>query len=104
MTCILGNNGVTPHPRLTHFDENVLGLIHSIKCFEIAAARAAISGNFNDTLLALCLNPLMTSDNDAEKLVRELIIAHKNICLNFPAPLLNLPNLINNKDALCNAY
>ncbi|HBE6262739.1 6-phospho-beta-glucosidase [Escherichia coli] len=90
MTCILGNNGVTPHPRLTHFDENVLGLIHSIKCFEIAAARAAISGNFNDTLLALCLNPLMTSDNDAEKLVRELIIAHKKHLPQFSSTIAEL--------------
>ncbi len=33
MTCILGRNGATPHPRITRFDEKVLGLIHTIKGF-----------------------------------------------------------------------
>ncbi|WP_194208455.1 6-phospho-beta-glucosidase [Superficieibacter sp. 1612_C1] len=77
MTCLLGRDGATPHPRITHFDEKVLGLIHSIKCFEIAASRAALSGEFNDAMLALNLNPLMRSDNDAEVLVRELLLAHQ---------------------------
>jgi 6-phospho-beta-glucosidase len=28
MTCILGRDGAKPHPRITHFDDKVMGLIH----------------------------------------------------------------------------
>lgn len=77
MTCLLGKNGATPHPRITHFDEKVLGLIYTIKGFEIAASKAALSGEINDVLLALNLNPLIHSDKDAEKLAREMILANQ---------------------------
>lgn len=85
MTCILGRNGATPHPRITRFDEKVLGLIHTIKGFEVAASNAALSGNFNDVLLALNLSPLVHSDRDAEVLARELILAHEKWLPNFAA-------------------
>ncbi|STJ18954.1 6-phospho-beta-glucosidase [Escherichia coli] len=39
MTCTLGRDGATPHPRITHFDDKVMGLIHTIKGFEIAASK-----------------------------------------------------------------
>ncbi|SFQ98187.1 6-phospho-beta-glucosidase [Enterobacter sp. kpr-6] len=77
MTCILGRDGAKPHPRLTHFDEKVLGLIYTIKGFEIAASQAAVSGELNDVLLALNLSPLIHSDMDAEKLARDMLIAHQ---------------------------
>lgn len=99
MTCLLGRDGATPHPRLTHFDENVLGLIHSIKCFEIAASKAALSGEFNDALLALNLNPLMHSDNDAEVLVRELLLAHQQHLPRFAQVIATLEG-----GNTCNAY
>lgn len=85
MTCILGRNGATPHPRITRFDEKVLGLIHTIKGFEVAASNAALSGNFNDVLLALNLSPLVHSDRDAEVTARELILAHEKWLPNFAA-------------------
>lgn len=77
MTCLLGKEGATPHPRINHFDDNVLGLIHTLKAFEIAAARAALNGDFNDILLALNLNPLIGSDTSAECLAKELLLAHQ---------------------------
>lgn len=77
MTCLLGSSGATPHPRITRFDEKVLGLIHTIKGFEIAAAKAALSGKLDDVLVALNLNPLIGSDRDAAVLARELLLAHK---------------------------
>ncbi|MFK3662824.1 6-phospho-beta-glucosidase [Scandinavium sp. NPDC088450] len=83
MTCILGSEGAKPHPRLTHFDDKVLGLIHTIKGFEVAASHAALSGEFNDVLLALNLSPLIHSDKDAEVLARELILAHEKWLPNF---------------------
>lgn len=77
MTCLLGRDGAKPHPRIRHFDEKVLGLIYTIKGFEIAASQAALSGSINDAMLALNLNPLMGSDHDAEILVREMLLAHE---------------------------
>ncbi len=62
----------------------MLGLIHTIKGFEVAASNAALSGNFNDVLLALNLSPLVHSDRDAEVTARELILAHENGCLILP--------------------
>ncbi len=80
MSCTLGRDGAKPTPRITHFDEKVLGLIYTIKGFEVAASRAAISGELNDVLLALNLSPLIHSDRDAEQLAREMILAHENGC------------------------
>ena len=77
MTCLLGRHGATPHPRIRKFDEKVLGLIHTIKGFEKAAANAALSGKLDDVLLALNLNPLVDSDNDVEMLAKELLLAHR---------------------------
>lgn len=77
MTCLLGRNGATPHPRITHFDEKVLGLIYTIKIFEIATANAALSGRMDDVLLALNLNPLVGSDQGAEILAREMLLANQ---------------------------
>lgn len=83
MTFLLGRNGGTPHPRLTRFDDKTMGLIHTIKGFEIAAARAALNGNLNDLLLALNLNPLVNSDSDAELLAREMLLAHQSYLPQF---------------------
>jgi 6-phospho-beta-glucosidase len=77
MTCLLGRDGPTPHPRIRHFDDKVLGLIYTIKGFEIAASKAALSGELNDILLALNLNPLIHSDKDAEKLARDMLLANQ---------------------------
>lgn len=83
MTAILGRDGAKPHPRLTHFDDKVLGLIHTIKAFEIQASHAALSGNINDVELAMNLSPLIGSDKDAEILAREMILAHEEWLPNF---------------------
>lgn len=87
MTCTLGREGATPTPRITHFDEKVLGLIYTIKGFEVATSQAAISGELNDVLLALNLSPLVNSDRDAEQLARELLLAHQKWLPNFAATI-----------------
>ena len=85
MTAILGRDGAKPHPRLTHFDDKVMGLIHTIKAFEIQASLAALSGDINDVELAMNLSPLIGSDKDAEILAREMILAHEEWLPNFAA-------------------
>ncbi|ENU1225383.1 6-phospho-beta-glucosidase [Providencia rettgeri] len=83
MTCILGHDGAKPHPRVKHFDDKVLGLIYTLKNFEVATSKAAVNGQFNDVLLAMNLNPLIHSDNDARLISKELLIAHKKYLPNF---------------------
>lgn len=83
MTCTIGRDGATPSPRIKHFDEKVLGLVYTIKGFEIAASEAALSGELNDVLLALNLSPLIHSDKDAEKLARDMLLAHEALLPNF---------------------
>ncbi|WP_448868338.1 6-phospho-beta-glucosidase [Enterobacter ludwigii] len=87
MTCILGRDGARPHPRITHFDDKVMGLIHTIKGFEVAASNAALSGELNDVLLALNLSPLVHSDRDAEQLASEMILTHEKWLPNFTATI-----------------
>lgn len=90
LSCTIGRNGATPLPRLNHFDDNVLGLIYTIKGFEIAASKAALSGELNDVLLALNLSPLIHSDKDAEKLARDLLLAHEKLLPNFAQAIAKL--------------
>ncbi|EMB4322311.1 6-phospho-beta-glucosidase [Pluralibacter gergoviae] len=87
MTCIVGRDGAKPHPRVTHFDENVMGLIQTIKGFEVAASRAALSGELNDVELALNLSPLIHSDSDAAVLAKEMLLAHEKWLPNFAAAI-----------------
>ena len=87
MTCIIGRDGARPHPRITHFDENVMGLIQTIKGFEVAASRAALSGKLNDVELALNLSPLIHSDSDAAVLAKEMLLAHEAWLPNFAAAI-----------------
>ncbi|TNH78282.1 hypothetical protein CF140_21220 [Aeromonas sobria] len=83
MTCRIGRDGAKPDPRLNQFDEKVLGLIHGIKAFEIAAAKAAVTGSFNDLLVAMNINPLVHSDDDARRVATELLLAHKKYLPQF---------------------
>ncbi|STW39719.1 Chitobiose-specific 6-phospho-beta-glucosidase ChbF [Klebsiella pneumoniae] len=45
MSCTLGRDGAKPTPRITHFDEKVLGLIYTIKGskWRPARRRSAVS-------------------------------------------------------------
>ncbi len=83
ITCTIGKDGATPVSRITHFDEKVLGLISSIKSFEIEGAKAAISGDYKQMLLAMNINPLVHSDIDAKVIGDELLEAHKQYLPQF---------------------
>ncbi|MEY1578521.1 6-phospho-beta-glucosidase [Providencia manganoxydans] len=83
VTSKLGRDGAIPSERITYFDEKVLGLIYAIKEYEIATTHAAINGDFNEILLAMNLNPLINSDNDARQMAKDLLLAHKYYLPNF---------------------
>jgi 6-phospho-beta-glucosidase len=55
----------------------ISGLIQQIKSFERVAIEAAITGSYEKALLALCIHPLITSEEVAKKILDELLEVHK---------------------------
>ncbi len=79
----VGKDGAIITERVTEFDDSVLGLISSIKYFEINASKAAVTGDYNQALVALNINPLIHSDDDAHIILDEMMDAHKVYLSNF---------------------
>lgn len=61
----------------------IKGLVRQIKTFEQLTAKAAVTGDYKTALLALTVNPLMTSEKDARKIIDEMIEAHKQYLPQF---------------------
>ncbi|WP_433744338.1 6-phospho-beta-glucosidase [Falsibacillus pallidus] len=77
VNCIVTKNGPKPIA-VGSLPVSILGLVHQIKSFERTAAEAAVTGSYQKALLAMCINPLVTSDETAKKLLDEMLEAHKN--------------------------
>lgn len=61
----------------------VVGLIQQLKAFEILTTNVAISGNYNDALVAMSINPLVQSEITAKKILDEMLEAHKKYLPQF---------------------
>lgn len=59
------------------------GLIQQIYSFTKLAIEAAVAGSYEKALLALCINPLITNDVDAKKILDEMLEAHKDYLPQF---------------------
>ena len=59
------------------------GLVSKIKSFESLAAKAAVTGDYETALLALCINPLIPSDDIAKVVLDEMMEAHKEYLPQF---------------------
>ncbi len=55
----------------------VMGLVQQIKSFEQLGAEAAVTGDYHTGLLALTINPLISSDTVAKRLFDEMLDAHR---------------------------
>lgn len=64
-------------PKPTH------GLVQQIKSFEVAAAEAAVTGDYNKALLAMMINPLVHSQKYTKVVLDELLEAHKKYLPQF---------------------
>ncbi|MGM0940914.1 MAG: 6-phospho-beta-glucosidase [Bacillota bacterium] len=82
VNCVVTKNGPIPLTVGT-LPPSINGLIQQIKSFELAAIDAAISGSSQKALLALCINPLVTSDLKAKQIMEELLAAHKHYLPQF---------------------
>ncbi|MNS10912.1 6-phospho-beta-glucosidase [compost metagenome] len=90
ISCTIGKEGVIPHPEITEFDENVLGLISAIKSYEIATSKAALTGNYRDLIVALNMNPLIHSDDDAKMIANDMLLAHQKHLPQFDKAIQNI--------------
>lgn len=77
ISCTISKEGAKPKANIEYFDERVLGVISSIKSFEIAASKAALTGNYQDLIVAMNLSPLIHSDTSAKTIVNEMLLAHQ---------------------------
>lgn len=80
--CIVNKQGPIPLA-VGELPSAVNGLVQQIKSFELAAIDAAITGSYQKTLLALCINPLITDDRVAKNILDEMLEAHKEYLPQF---------------------
>ncbi|MGG7178171.1 6-phospho-beta-glucosidase [Clostridium paraputrificum] len=80
---IIDNTGATSLALKTPLVEDAVGLIHSVKSYEIATVDAAVNGNKERALIALVNNPLIPSIDIAKKLLEELLEINKSYLPQF---------------------
>lgn len=76
VSCVITKDG----PRPLTFGRlpiQVEGLVRQIKSFERITAQAAVTGSYNDTVLALTINPLCMDERSAKAMVDDLLQAHR---------------------------
>ncbi|MGL6173771.1 MAG: 6-phospho-beta-glucosidase [Cellulosilyticaceae bacterium] len=76
VSCVITKEGPKPLS-MGYLPVAVSGLVTQIKAFEILAAQAAVEGSYSAALQALCINPLIPSDDLAQVILDEMIEAHK---------------------------
>ncbi|MDU5021505.1 MAG: 6-phospho-beta-glucosidase, partial [Clostridiales bacterium] len=64
-----------------------VGLLNQIKSFEILTAKAAVLGDYDTSIQALSINPLVTSDELAEIIMNEMLIAHEEYLPQFKSKI-----------------
>jgi len=76
ISCIITKDGPVPMA-IGDLPVAARGLVQQIKSFERIAAEAAVTGDYNQAVLALTINPLTPSDVIAKQIVDEMLEAHK---------------------------
>lgn len=82
VSSVITKNGPKPLS-IGYLPDVVDGLVSQIKSFEMLAAKAAVYGDYNVAYLALCINPLIPSDDLAKTILDEMMEAHKDYLPQF---------------------
>ncbi|MCC0663886.1 6-phospho-beta-glucosidase [Clostridioides sp. ZZV15-6597] len=82
VSSVITKNGPRPLS-IGYLPDSVHGLVSQIKSFEVLAAKAAVYGDYDSALLALCINPLIPSDDLAKTILDEMLEAHKDYLPRF---------------------
>lgn len=83
VNCIVDKRGATPLALKSPVEQKILGLIQSVKAYEILAVEAAVHGDKNAAIMALANNPLIPSIDNAIKLFDELYELNKEYLPQF---------------------
>ena len=75
VSCVITKDGRRPIS-MGYLPTAISGVVRQIKSFELLAAKAAVTGDYDIAYLALCINPLTTSDDVAKVVFDELVDAH----------------------------
>jgi 6-phospho-beta-glucosidase len=77
INCVITNHG--PLPIATGpIPVPVRGIIQQLKSIERTVIDAAVTGNYNEMLVAMTINPLVADDNIGDELLREMLDANKD--------------------------
>lgn len=82
VSSIIGKDGPKPI-KVGKLPTQVVGLIQQLKAFEIIATNAAVSGDYNQALVAMSINPLVQSEETAKAILDEMLEAHKEYLPQF---------------------
>ncbi|MDU7904336.1 MAG: 6-phospho-beta-glucosidase, partial [Peptostreptococcaceae bacterium] len=82
VSSVITKNGPKPLS-IGYLPDAVDGLVSQIKSFEMLAAKAAVYGDYDAAYLALCINPLIPSDDLAKTILDEMMEAHKEYLPQF---------------------
>lgn len=61
----------------------IVGLVQQLKAFEILTTNVAVSGNYDEALVAMTINPLVQSEITARKILDEMLEAHREYLPQF---------------------
>jgi len=82
VSCKITSDGPIPIP-VGELPLQIVGLVQQLKAFEILTTNVALSGNYNDALVAMSINPLVQSEITAKKILDEMLEAHKKYLPQF---------------------
>ncbi|VYU15096.1 6-phospho-beta-glucosidase [Clostridium paraputrificum] len=82
VSCVITKDGPKPIS-VGPLPIQVVGLIQQLKAFEILTTNAAVTGDYNDALVAMSINPLVQSEITAKKILDEMLEAHKKYLPQF---------------------
>ncbi|MEG2246371.1 MAG: 6-phospho-beta-glucosidase [Peptostreptococcaceae bacterium] len=82
VSSVITKNGPKPLS-MGYLPDAVDGLVSQIKSFELLAAKAAVYGDYDAAYLALCINPLIPSDDLAKTILDKMMYAHKDYLPKF---------------------
>ena len=83
INCLVNKNGARPIPIKNFGNEHIKGMMKTVKAYEKYAVQAGHSGNYQDALNALLLNPLVGDFHKAKAVLDEMLETHKEFLPQF---------------------
>ncbi len=82
VNAIIGKDGATPI-KTNYYNQHIMEIMKTIKAYEKHAVKAALTGDVDEAIRALMINPLVFDHQKAWDCFNELAIAHKQYLPQF---------------------